>query len=474
MQTYRYEVFTSVIEHKIKNGTLLPGSRLPSIREIKKEYRLSMSSVQSGYEYLVIKGWVKNIPRSGYFVASDLKKATTAQSSPQKQQIKEETTFSKNVKLTSVRNRPNEYGSFNAATPTDLLIPQKLILKKMQEVIREKAASLLRYYPVNGSLKLRELIASRARQYGCALNSEELIITDGALQALYIALASVTRPGDTIAVESPCVFSILEVIANLQLKTIEIPIHEEIGFDTAYFRKICNENDIKALVVTPNFHNPTGILMTDEIKKELLSVALMYEIPIIENDIYGDLYFGEERPSCIRNFDESGLVMTFSSFSKTLAPGIRLGWLHPGKYYVEAEKLRFSLGRSVAPIYQELLIKLLEENSYEKHLRVFRKQLQEQATAIGEALSNYFPDGSHFYKPAGGYSIWGRLPERLDIYAFYHYCETHRILFTPGEIFGFGNQFSHYFRIIFADRINTKNVLSLQKAGEKARKLLPE
>lgn len=471
MQTYKYEIFTSTIENKINNGILKPGSRLPSIREIKETFHLSTSSVQSGYDYLVIKGLVKSIPRSGYFVASDVSQSISEPILTQ-YSITKNTSFNKNVIVTSSRNKPFEQGSFNAANPTDLLIPQKLILRKMQEVIREKGASLLRYYPANGSLELRNLIADRTSQFGCMLNPEELIITDGALQALYIALASVTNVGDVIAVESPCVFSVLEVITNLKLKTIEIPVQTEKGFNVEYLREVCRDNDIKALVVTPNFHNPTGILMTDDIKKQLLSIAEDYQFPVIENDIYGDLYFGDERPSSIRNFDRNGWVMTFSSFSKTLAPGIRLGWLHTGKYYAEAEKLRFSLGRSVAPIYQELLIKLLQDHSYEKHVRSFRKQLHKQAREVWEALYEYFPDGSHFDIPQGGYSIWGRLPKEVNMEAFYAYCEDQRILFTPGEIFSFTDQLSHHFRIVFADRITQYSSELLQKAGEKAKEFL--
>lgn len=471
MQTYRYEIFTSIIESNIKKGILKPGSRLPSIREIKDKYHLSISSVQSGYDYLVIKGLVKNIPRSGYFVTLDIQQPIAEplfnQYLDQKNEI-----FNKNVELISVRNRPSEYTSFNSATPTDLLIPQKLILRKMQEVIREKGTSLLRYYPVNGSIELRNQIVERASQYGCTFNSEELIITDGALQALYIALASVSNAGDLIAVESPCVFSVLEVITSLKLKTIEIPVHNEEGFDTKYLKKICSDHHIKALVVTPNFHNPTGILMTDDIKRELLSIAEHHQFPIIENDIYGDLYFGNERPSNIQNFDINGWVMTFSSFSKTLAPGIRLGWLYSGRFHAQTERLKFSLGRSVTPIYQELLVKLLKDQSYDKHLRSFRKQLQRQAKEVLETLRSYFPDGSCFETPQGGYSIWGRLPKEVDMETFYTYCESQRILFTPGEIFGRTGQFNHHFRIIFAERITSHSLLSLENVGDKLKEFL--
>jgi len=470
MKTYRYEIFTTTIEDKIKSGMFKPGTRLPSVREIKENYHLSTSSVQSGYDHLVMKGWVKNIPRSGYFVAADIPQINS-EILPLYPVSKNEV-FNKNVALISSRNKPSEYTSFNSAAPTDLLIPQKLILKKMQEVIREKGTSLLRYYPANGSLELRDLIAKRASQYGYILHPEKLIITDGALQALYIALASVTNAGDLIAVESPCVFSVLEVIANLKLKAIEIPVRDRDGFDTGYLKKICADHNIRSLVVTPNFHNPTGILMSDIVKKELLSIAEEYEFPIIENDIYGDLYFGNERPSGIGSFDTGGWVITFSSFSKTLAPGIRLGWMHSGKFHAEAERTRFALGRSVAPLYQELVIKLLEDHSYDKHLRSFRKQLYKQAKDVLEVLKSHFPDGSYFEDPQGGYSIWGSLPEGVDMEKFYAYCEQQRILFTPGEIFSITDQFRCHFRIIFAERITSHSLLALQNIGENLKQIL--
>lgn len=184
-------------------------------------------------------------------------------------------------------------------------------------------------------------------------------------------MAAVTQSGDVIAVESPCVFSVLEVISNLKLKIIEVPVHYKTGFDIDFLKDILTENNICAVVVTPNFHNPTGILISDETKKELALIAENNEIPIIENDIYGDLYFDGERPSTICKFDTEGWVMTYSSFSKTLAPGIRLGWLNTGRFFEQAERIKFSLGRSVAPIFQELMIQLLNENSYDRHLRFF-------------------------------------------------------------------------------------------------------
>ena len=469
MRSYKYEIFTSVIEEQIRRRILLKGDRLPSVREIKNRYQLSISSVQSGFEYLMMKGLIESSPRSGYFVTSVEDHISTART--ELIPVVRDAAFAKNVMLTSARNKPSESSSFNMAAPGDLLIPQKLILRTMQEVIREKGAALLRYYPANGLYELRKQISIQMSAHGCLMNPDELIITDGALQALTIALRAVTDPGDIVAVESPCVFSVLEAVANLGLKMIEIPVHYENGFDTEYFRKVCDSDDIKAVVVTPNFHNPTGIVMSDDAKRELLAVASVYQVPIIENDIYGDLYFGNKRPGCIKSFDHSGWVMTYSSFSKTLAPGIRLGWLHTGRFYARSEKARFVLGRSVSPIYQELMLKLLQGNTYERHLRSFRKQLNRQAMELLGALRHYFPEDSYFHNPEGGYSIWGKLPEGTDMKRFFDYCDQNRILFTPGNTFSLTDEYSHHFRIVFADRITQESMELLENAGRKVKEL---
>lgn len=469
MKTYKYETFTAVIEEQIRNGILQSGDKLPSIREIKARYNLSISSVQNGFEYLMIKGLIESSPRSGYFV-SENRDENIPEDRTKISAVARDEVFMKNILLTS--KRISEASSFNTTVPGDLLIPQKLILRTMQEVIREKGAALLRYYPSNGLEALRKQIARQMGIYGCRFNPDELIITDGALQALTIALSSIAKAGDVVAVDSPCVFSVLEVMANLDLKVIEIPVHYRSGFDAEYFRKVCEENEIRALIVTPNFHNPTGIMMSDDTKKELLEIAENHQVCIIENDMYSDLYFEEKRPSAIKKFDKKGLVMTYSSFSKTLAPGIRLGWLYAGKFYSKAERTKFALGRSVSPLYQELILKLLQENSYERHLRQFRKKLNQQAIQLLEVLRKSFPEGSYFHRPQGGYSIWAQMPENMSMKKFYKYCEAKKVLFTPGGTFSLTDNYDHHFRVVFAERITPESLQLLEEMGKKAHQFM--
>lgn len=471
MQKFRYEIFTSVIRQQIENGVFSSGDRLPSVRKIKDKYNLSTSSVQRGYDDLVMQGYVENRPRSGFFVHFQ-KNDSIPENISKFPVIIRDSDFERNVKLTSDVGRSSEKALFNSAAPADLMIPQKLILRKMQEVIREKSTAILRYYPSNGSEELKNRIISRTSRLSLGIDENQLIITDGALQALYIALASVTQAGDIVAVESPCVFSVLEVISNLKLKMLEVPVHYKDGFDIDYLKDALSKHKICAVILTSNFHNPTGILLSYESKKEIASIAKIYKIPVIENDIYGDLYFGDERPSTISSFDTQGWVLTYSSFSKTLAPGIRLGWLCAGRFFEKAERIKFSLGRSVSPLYQEVMIKILEGNTYDRHLRTVRRQLEIQASEFLDLLRVSFPKGSYFHTPCGGYSIWGRLPDHITMSDFYNYCESQKIRFTPGDTFSFTGMYSHCFRIIFADKVTAANILAVKKAGDKATALL--
>ncbi len=465
MRDYKFKIFTSIIEDHIEKDILRPGDKLPSVRRVKQEYHLSTSSVQSGYDYLVFKGLAVSIPRSGYIVAAQAKKEIS-ELQPDLLPVPKDPVFERNIVLTTDRRDHFGYAALHAANPSDHLVPQKLLLRTMQEVIREKGAALLRYYPANGAEELRELLSRRSAAHGALIRQEELIITDGALQAIYISLAAITVPGDIIAIESPCVFSILQVIASLRLRTVEIPVRFNSGFDIDYLEKVCKDNQIKSILLTPNFHNPTGILMTDENKRKLLSLACYFNVPIIENDVYGDLYFNGARPSTIRNFDTSGSVITVSSFSKSIAPGIRLGWVAAGRFFSEIEQLKFSLGRSVSPFNQEVIVKLLRSAGYDRHLRSFRRQLYKQSLQLLNHFNAYFPESAYSQVPKGGYSIWSRLPPGTDMEVFYARCKENHILFTPGTTFSFTNAYHYHFRAVFSQQISFGELEAIQKIGQ--------
>lgn len=465
MKTYKFEVFTSVIEQKIRDGVFKPGHKLPSVRELKEQYHTSTTTVQNGYDYLVIRGLVESVPKSGYYVSNN-PVLSKQQTKTKRKPVVRDAIFKHHLALTTTLREGQTLSEFNVAAPGDLLIPQKLLLRTMQEVIREQGAGLLRYYPSNGSVVLKNNIVKRAAAHETIIDPDELLITDGALQALYIALSAVCNAGDIVAVESPCVFSVLEVIRVLQLKVIEIPVDLQTGFDIDFFKKACCNNAVKAAIVTPNFHNPTGLLLTDEQKQVLLSIAQQYNVAVIENDIYGDLNFYGQRPATIRTFDDSGLVLSYSSYAKTLAPGIRLGWLAAGKFTQRAEQIKFALGSTVSPLYQEMVSRLLSGNSYDRHVRAFRMQLAKNAYFAINLLSDHFPEKTVITTPSGGYNIWVKMPDDTDMTRFYAQCEKIGVRFTPGYTFSFSGGFDKFFRLVFADRFSPKRIEAIKRAGK--------
>lgn len=242
MKQYRYETFTSIIEAQISQGIYQPGHKLPSVRALMKKFSVSTGTVQQGYEYLMIRGLVESIHKSGYYVSSSPQHQLIISPVKKKPVVRDAVFKHKLSLITSSGRTQNTLTGFNVAAPGDLLIPQKLILRTMQQVIREQGAGLLRYYPSTGSAALKNSICKQAAHYNANLLADELIITDGALQALYIALMSTCLAGDTVAVESPCVFSVLQVINTLRLKVVEIPVDFSTGFDIDYLKKSMRGN----------------------------------------------------------------------------------------------------------------------------------------------------------------------------------------------------------------------------------------
>ncbi|MBC8987486.1 PLP-dependent aminotransferase family protein [Pedobacter sp. N36a] len=468
MDKYRYEEISAEIAINITEGRLKPGHKLPSVRSLKQQYKAGLSTINKAYELLIIMGLVECVPKSGYYVA--LRKVNTGAvvTNPPTQTRLRDELFRNNLLAITASINPGHRHSvseFNVAAPDDLFIPQKMILRNMQQVIREKGTKLLRYYPSNGSESLKEQITKHSALNHGTFDSEGLIITDGALQAFYIALAAVTTAGDAVAIESPCVFSMLQVLTTLKLKIVEIPVLNTDGFDLGFLEETLKTIPIKAIALTPNFHNPTGFLMSDEHKLRLLEIAKMRDIPIIENDVYGDLNFGDHRPGNISSMDGSGLVMTFSSFSKTLASGIRLGWLFTGRFFKEAEQIKFSLGSTVAPVYQETMLNILSTNSYERHIRSFRMKLASQCYQTMELISTHFPEKTLISTPKGGYSIWLKMERAIDMVKFHYHCEEIGVRFTPGYTFSYSNAFEQYFRIVFAMKYTPSRENVLKQAG---------
>jgi DNA-binding transcriptional MocR family regulator len=304
---------------------------------------------------------------------------------------------------------------------------------------------------------------------GCHLSPGEILITSGGTEAIDLSLHAVTRPGDIVALESPSYFGALQTLEVHGLRALEIPTHPRDGMSLEALEFAMEHNPIRAVFVISNFNNPLGSRIPDERKKALVELLSRHEIPLIENDVSGELYFGEKRPLVCKAFDTRGQVILVSSFSKDISPGLRLGWVAPGRYSAEVEWLKFTL--SPSPILGQMAVaELLESGSYDQHLRRIRREYARNVELMSEAVMRYFPDGTRLTRPTGGFILWVQLPEQVDSLELYKMALQGGITLAPGHVFSATYQFSNFIRLNAAT-FNYSTERALERLGEMSKRL---
>jgi DNA-binding transcriptional MocR family regulator len=260
-------------------------------------------------------------------------------------------------------------------------------------------------------------------------------------------LRAVARPGDVIAIESPTFFGILQIIESLGMRVCEIPTYPREGIcldELAMRLKSCR---IKACVFTLNFSNPLGSCMPDEKKKALVKLLASHEIPLIEDDLYGNLAFGPKRPKVAKAFDEHGWVMLCDSFTKTLSPGCRIGWVAPGRFKAQVEFLKFVNTRATPSLPQMAIAEFLQNGGYDHHLRKIRKFYATQMQLMTDAIIRHFPPGTKLTRPTGGMCLWVELPAHIDSLLVHERAMAAGISVAPGPIFSAKQKFKNFIRI---------------------------
>jgi len=301
------------------------------------------------------------------------------------------------------------------------------------------------------------------------LVDKDILTTAGCMSAVSYCLMALTKRGDTIAVESPCFYGILQLAQSLGLKILELPTNPQTGVDMDSLKKIVQKVKLAACIFVSNFNNPFGSLMPEEHKKEAVKLLAKYNIPLIEDDIYGDLYFGEKRPTCCKTFDEEGMVLLCSSFSKTLAPAYRVGWVAAGKFMNEALKIKLFHSLSSTAITHEAIGSFLETGRYEAHLRKLRKTLYTNYLQYVRVIGECFPEGTKISRPQGGLSLWVELPKSINTIELYNEAFSKKITFSPGSLFTLQKQFSNCMRLAYGLEWNERTEYGLKQLGKLAR-----
>ncbi len=444
---YLYENLASDLAGLVAKGTLRPGDRLPSVRQLSLQRRVSVATVLQAYLLLENRGLVETRPQSGHYVRVPRATPAPEPRAPRLSSQATRVTVSDLVARVYGAARDPRIVPFGAATISPLLLPTEKLNRRMAAVAREAGGAGVAYDVPPGYLALRRQIARRAAEWGVALRPDDIVTTVGAMEALHLCLRAVAGAGDTIAVESPGYYGLLQLIEGLGMRALEIPANPGTGLDLDVLEQSLKRHRIKACLAVTNFSNPVGALMPDESKRALVQMLARREIPLIEDDIYGDLYFGDVRPRPAKAFDEEGLVLLCSSFSKTVAPGYRVGYVVPGRFRERVERLKFSQTVATATLPQMAVADFLANGGYERHLRRLRRNLEGQVARMSAAIAERFPAGTRISRPSGGFVLWVEMPPGKSALELHARALDAGISIAPGPIFSAKQRFASCLRV---------------------------
>lgn len=467
---HRYQQLAADIEASIRAGVLQPGDRLPSVRQMCASRQVSPSTVFQAYYLLEARGLIRARERSGYFVAHGGNPAP-----PEPEALSQPDSTSVQVDVTervfAVLQASLQQGTvpLGSAFPGPQWFPWPKLAQALARSAKQADASRAALDDLApGHAGLRRQIARRYRADGLPLAMDDLVITNGALEALNLCLAAVTRPGGAVVVESPCFYGALQALERLGLQAIEVPTHPRDGVDLQALEAAITQHCPQAVWLMTSFQNPLGSLMPPERKQALVELITRLQVPLIEDDVYGELYFAPQRPLPAKAFDREDWVLHCSSFSKCLAPGWRIGWTAPGRFVQAVARQKLTLSIATNAPAQAALAQYLDGVGYDKHLRQLRHGLALQRDRMAEAIARHFPPGTRATRPEGGYFLWLELPPGCDAWALYQRALQHGISLAPGPLFSAtptGSAFAHCLRLNYGIAWDTATEAALQQLG---------
>ncbi len=458
----RYRQLADLFRTQIEQNTWRAGDKLPSVRVTSHNHSVSVGTVLQAYQLLEAEGWVIAKPQSDYYVTADLDRS-------------EANVVAKNIYHSNINDELYAYlkqqvipGAVHlgSAFPEPALFPLETLNRSLASSGRRMAPeSLLDNLPP-GSESLRRLIAQRYINQGISTTHEDIVLTSGALDALNLSLQAVTRPGDTVVVESPTFYGALQAIERLGLKAIEIPVDAQRGHDLAQLEAAFSSHNVRACWLMVNFQNPTGASLSDKQKNQIVRLADKYNVFIIEDDVYSELYFSGNKPASLKSYDNQERVLHCASFSKNLCPGYRLGWVLNKRFHQQIQKLQLTSTLSGSAPIQQGIAHYLQNDSYDNHLRKLRKTMQQRQSMFIDLVQRYFPQHATFTVPEGGYFLWVKLPNGIKNKAIYQTLLQHQITIAYGKLFSTDAKFDNYLRLNTSMTVNSQLEKAIMTIGK--------
>ncbi|HEV8272265.1 MAG TPA: PLP-dependent aminotransferase family protein [Chitinophagaceae bacterium] len=460
------------VERMIADDILKIGDKLPSVRLLSEEYGISMGTAFQAYYHLEGKGLIESRPKSGYYVRFNFRRFPDLPKVIQPEPVSSEVSVKETINSIYGDISSHIKMNFAIAVPDASLLPTAKLNKSVIHALRKSKDHCIGYENTQGNIDLRKQIVKLAFNWGGKFKSDDIIVTSGCLEAINLCLRAVTQNGDTVAVESPNYFGIYQSLENMGLKVVEISSNPATGLDIDCLEKSIEKFNIKACIVTPNFNNPSGSCMPEENKKRLVEIITKHNIALIEDDIYGELYFGRSRPRTCKYYDTKGLVMHCASLSKSLAPGYRIGWTIPGKFIEDVKQIKRTSDISSPSLTQAAMAHFLGNGRYEYHLKNLRRALHTQYLKYTQAIIEYFPEGTKLSRPQGGFVLWVELPKKVNASKLRLEAMKHHISVVPGKIFSVRCNYNNFIRISFGKPWNEDMDYGLMMLGKIVKKMM--
>lgn len=466
-----YLQIADTLAQSIRAGTLARGERVPSVRDLARRHGVSVSTAVQAYRSLEDAQLIEARPRSGYFVAARPPRLPEPEVSQPPERSLPVDLGEVAAHMIRVGHDP-QYISFGAACPSGELFDNDRVRRTVSRVIQRNRA-LLTHYPVGpGQEALRRMIARQALRLGCPLEASRIVVSNGCLESITLALRAATEPGDIVALESPTYFGFLEILENLRLRALEIPTHPRTGLSLDALQLALDTQPVRAVLAVPTLSNPLGSCMPQTERRRLAQMMSAHDIPLIEDVIYNELAEQDDKRRAVKSFDETGHVMLCGSFSKTVSPGIRLGWIEGGRWHDKVARLKAATSGGQTPVLELALADLLSQPGYEsghRHLRSIIAARVDQARGV---IARSFPKGTRVTDPPGGFILWVELPVALDARALFEACLAERICIAPGALFSATDRYRHCIRLGVGGRWDDAQVRALGRVGEIAGSLL--
>lgn len=442
-----YQELAEALRRFIEQGSLRAGQKVPSVRQMARQRGVSPATVVKAYAALENSGLIEARPQSGFYVRPQTPHERLA---PRMARPMAEASY---VGVSDLAARVMTLAAdpaivpLGSGHPDSSLFPNRKLARLLGSLVRNEPLLLSRHSLNWGHEPLAREVARRYLQAGALISHEEMVITLGCTEALNLALRAVTRPGDTVALETPAYFGFLQIIQSLGLKVLEIPADPGEGMSLDALRDALARKAVQAVVVMPHFQHPLGSSMPDEKKAHLHALLQEFDVPAVEDDVYGDLHFVESRPRPLKAWDSDGRVLLCSSFDKSLAPGLRVGWCAPGRYLEPVRRLKLANTMGTPVVLQKAICDFLRTGGYDHHLRTMRRTCQRQLERFSREILRVFPRGTRLSRPQGGFILWVELPAGVDTLALHAEAVKRKINFAPGPAFSVRDRYRNCLRI---------------------------